>query len=282
MKSQNIILFGGSGFLGSRILSKNKRIISPLHSQLDLLDEKKVYEFLEKSQPVKIIYSAGISRMDFAEKNKTLTNNLNSRIPYLIAKYSNKNDISFIYISSDAVFDGYQKKYKFNEIAKTNAKSTYGISKERGEYNVLSQSNNNTVVRIISLFGNNQNNFIHEMINNLLNNREFPGIVDQVNNPLNVDLAAKAILFITKHNLKGIYNLGALNADSNYSFLKLAAKELKLNEKLIKKISFEDFFRNKIAPRKKKSILLTEKFSYESNYSILKDLKHSISYLNLK
>ena len=83
--------------------------------------------------PDKIIYCAGISSMDFAQKNKSITNNLNNKIPGLIAKFAAKNNIAFYFISTDAVFDGYKNKFEFTENDKTKAKSIYGISKEKGE-----------------------------------------------------------------------------------------------------------------------------------------------------
>jgi dTDP-4-dehydrorhamnose reductase len=280
MTPKKILLFGSSGFLGSKIFEKNKEIIAPTHSFLDLTDVEKVYRYIYKSEPKKIIYSAGISKIDFAQKNKAITNNLNYKIPKLLSKFALKNNIDFIYISTDAVFDGYKNKYEFKESDKTNSKSVYGISKQKGEDAVLS-SNQNTVIRIINLFGKNNENFYQKMINNLSLGKTFPGIVDQINNPLNIDLAAQSILFSIENNLHGIYNLGATNSISNYNFLVKAAEKMNFNASLIKKISFNDFFKNESKYRKKKSVLKTEKFQKESRNTILKDINNSISYLNL-
>lgn len=282
MALKKILIFGGSGFLGSTILKVDNKLVAPPKSKLDLNNTKEIFEYIYKLMPEKIIYCAGISSMDFAQKNKSLTNKLNNKIPGLIAKFTSKNNISFYYISTDAVFDGYKKKFEFTEFDKTRAKSVYGVSKEKGEFSVL-KFKKTTVLRIINLFGNGNNkNFIQRMIDNLSNNKEFPGIIDQINNPLNVKIAANSILFAVNNNLEGIYNLGALNSESNYNLLIKAANQLKLDSKLIKKISFDDFMKGKISYRKKKSVLITNKFHEKSNKNILKTIDDSITYLSLK
>lgn len=283
MDSKKILLFGGSGFLGSTILKEDKQILAPSHPKLDLTNTDDLFNYIYKNEPSHIIYASGITRIDFAQKNKELTNLLNYKIPKQISKFSSKNNINFVYISTDAVFDGYKNKFEFDEGDKKNAISVYGNSKLKGEEAVLSSNNNFSVYRLITLFGlGNKNNFIEKLLNTLSKDDEFYGIRDQINNPLNVDLAAEAILFGIKNNLKGIYNLGALNSDSNYNFLVKVAKKLNLNSNLIKQITFKEFVNEKVAHRKRKSVLITDKFMKISKSNILRDLDDSISYLNLK
>lgn len=283
MYSKKILLFGGSGFLGSSILKKYKKIYSPPHSAVDLEKLDKVFDYIYKKEPESIIYAAGITKIDFAQKNKLITNKINYDIPNKISKFCSENKIKFIYISTNAVFDGYKNKFQFSEFDKPIAKSVYGNSKLFGENAILSNGNNNCVIRVITLFGiGDKSNFLQKMINNLTLGKEFFGIYDQIQNPLNVDIAAESILFATKNNLKGIYNLGSLDYDSNFNFLVNVAKEMSLDYKLIKKISFRDFQVEKFIYRKKKCVLITDKFREVSGDKILKTLNASISYLNLK
>jgi dTDP-4-dehydrorhamnose reductase len=282
MNEKKILLFGATGFLGQRILSKNKQILAPKHSSLDLLDLGKVFKYIEQKKPNQIIYAAGITKIDFAQKNKKITHDLNYRIPKQISKFVSKAKVNFTYVSTDAVFDGYKNKFEFSENDKTLAKSVYGISKLRGEEAILA-NDNNTVVRLITLFGiGNKNNFLQKMIDSLKSGKEFFGINDQIQNPLNVDIAAEAILYLVENDYEGIYNLGALSSDSNYNFLVKTARKQGLNYKLIREITFDKFMENKIAHRKRKSVLRTDKFSKLSKNKILKTLDDSIAYLNLK
>src|SRR5258708_39818493 len=113
MKKQKILLFGGSGFLGSRLLTKLKpnEVVAPTHTELDLLNIENVYKLIDKIQPEVIIYAAGITKIDAAESNKELAFTLNAKIPQKIANFIAPHNILFIYISTDAVFDGYRNKY---------------------------------------------------------------------------------------------------------------------------------------------------------------------------
>jgi len=52
-------------------------------------------------------------------------------------------------------------------------------------------------------------------------------------NPINVFLLARIILIIIKKRILGTYNIGSADSVSKYSFAKILAKKLKLNDKLI-------------------------------------------------
>lgn len=283
MNSKKILLLGGSGFLGSRLKKwfPSNFIFSPTHTELDLLQIRDVHKFIERLQPDGIIYSAGITRIDVAEMNSRLTYLLNYQTPKNISKFVSRKKIPFVYISTDAVFDGYRNKYIFSETDIPKAKSIYGLSKLKGEEAVLEISPNNAIARLITLYGIHptKQSFVMRMLENLKKNQSFAGVIDQIQNPLQVDIAGKAIAFIVKHKLKGIYHLGALDSDSNYNFLLRIASKFNLNTSLVKKVTFADFMKNKKGHRKKKSILLCEKFATISQNKILEDLDASIQKL---
>lgn len=280
MNSKKILLLGNSGFLGSglnRWLSYQK-LFAPSHVDLDLLDIHNVYNFIETNRPDIIIYAAGITKIDFAQVHSELTYALNYHVPEKIAKFVSKKNIQVIYISTDAVFDGYKNKYEFFEIDAPKPKSIYGISKLKGEQAILGNSSNNCVIRLITLYGIQgiKPNFVKSMLDNLKHGKTFQGIVDQIQNPLYVETAREAIACAINHNFKGIYHLGALDYDSNYNFLKRVALKFDLDSSLIEKVTFCNFMKNETEYRKKKSVLLCEKFIRTSQDKILKDIKSSI------
>lgn len=277
--SSRILLFGSSGYLGSNLKKdlKDYKIFSPSRSQLNLLNTDDCLKYIDTSSPDLVVYCAGITKIDFAEKNKSLTSKLNFEIPKNISKFTSQNKIKFIYISTDAVFDGYARKNEFTEDDKPFARSFYGKSKLNGENSVLENSPNNLILRSITFFGGkNKNNFANMMISNLKSSKEYLGIYDQIQNPLNIGIATKAIKFSIQNDLTGIYNLGSLDSESNYDFLVKLAIKNKLNSKLIKKISFEDFMKDKKGYRKKKSVLRVDKFNKRSHEKILKTIDQSI------
>ncbi len=273
MRKQKILLFGGNGFLGKKLIKelKNNFTVAPSHTELDLLQIDKVYELIDKTIPDVIIYTAGITRIDQAEADEKLAFTLNAEIPAKISQFISRQRTSFIYISSDAVFDGYTNKYMFIETDRPKPKSIYGKSKQQGEDKILNSNTNNTVIRLITLFGydNIRQNFLTRTLTDLKNNKKIFGIIDQVQNPLYVEAAAQAISFSIKKQLSGIYHFGSLDWNTNYNFITNLADVFSLDKSLIERISFKDFMRTRNGYRKKKSVLLCEKFKSISDNKIL-------------
>ena len=279
MTNKKILILGGSGLLGSSLKKtfRNDVVIAPTHRVLNLTNSKKVVAFLAKTKPDSIIYAAGITRIDQAEKNKKTADLLNYVIPKMISNFSSMENIPFFYISTDAVFDGYTDKYKFSEADKPKPKSTYGKSKLRGEIAVIEASKKNCVLRLITLWGKSEKpNFTLMMLERLKSGKESDGIIDQIQNPLLITIACEGIKFAVEHQLSGIYHLGSLDYATNYNLLVKIANKYNLNDKLIKKTTFVKFSHNKKGHRKKKSVLISDKFVKVSEDKILKTIDGSI------
>jgi len=211
IKKQKILILGGSGFLGATLISHlaHQTVIAPSHNEIDLLDINRVYKYIEHTQPDIILYSAGITKIDLAESNNELAFLLNATVPEQIASFASKSNIQFIYISTDAVFDGYNRKFIFSETDAPKAKSIYGKSKLKGEELVLLANADNTVIRLITLFGidNTHKNFITRILKDLQQKKSILGITDQIQNPLLVNIATEAIAYIINKQLTGIFHL---------------------------------------------------------------------------
>ncbi len=280
MNPKNILLLGAKGFLGSKLhqLLSPEKVYAPSHQDLDLLKISDVYNFITTKKPDLIIYTAGITKIDFAEVHSELTFALNYFVPEKISRFASKINIPITYISTDAVFDGYKKKYEFSETDIPKTKSVYGSSKLKGEEAVMDANSNNCVIRLITLYGIDplKTNFVAKMLGCLKNKQYFLGIEDQIQNPLFVDIAAEAIEFSVKHQLSGIYHLGALDYDSNYNLLVKIATRFKLDSDLIQKITFNNFMGNKKNLRKRKSVLLCDKFVQAFQRNILQTIDSSI------
>lgn len=279
---EKILVYGITGMLGSRIrqmLSSKFNIIAPTHKQLDLTNTKKVLEHLNGVKPDQIVYAAGLTKIDDAQKYPDSADLLNFKVIAAIAKEALKLKIPVHYISTDAVFDGTQKGHLYKESDKPNPLSVYGKSKLKGERIVLSCSKNNSVIRTIMVYSSNyayKSDFVRLAYERLKNKKKIEGIEDQTLNPTFVDDLVYAISLILKNHAKGIYHVAAKDFTTNFGFLIKLAEVFKFDKSLITKVKFKDFFKNKIAPRTQYSVLDTAKFQKSFGEDSLKTIDESL------
>lgn len=155
-----ILLFGGSGLLGTAIqrLWKQCIFVSPDESDLDLSDENVVNQFIDTNKPDWIVNCAAYNNVDMAEgKDHDLAFHVNSEIPESLARIAYINKIPFIHFSTDYVFDG-TKKEGYTEEDESSPISVYGKSKYQGEQNVLRVNSNSYVIRTSRLYGQKPSN----------------------------------------------------------------------------------------------------------------------------
>ena len=143
-----ILLTGGKGLFGSTFMKKNKKIkkqiFSPSSSRLDITKKKKTSDYLKKYMPKLIIHAAALVGIKPCEENELLCKKVNIDGTRNLCTYAKKNNVRFIYISTDYVFDGNKGNYSEND--KPNPRSTYGKSKLSAE-NIVKTLNNYLIIR---------------------------------------------------------------------------------------------------------------------------------------
>lgn len=282
-KAQKIILYGSTGMLGTRIrelLREKFKIVGPPHSHLDLTNKREVLRHLKDVLPDKVIYTAGVTKIDYAQQNPREAFRMNAFVIDSIAKSCAKLNIPVYYISTDAVFDG-KNSYKPNkESGSTKSVSIYGKSKLMGEEAVLSASNSNCVVRTVMIYSANfphRKDFARAAYDSLKNGIPFAGIIDQEVNPTFVDDIVNAISVLVENNAIGIYHVASTDHLSNYQFVLMIAKAFGFDKHLIVKTTFNEFFSKTKAPRAKYSALNTTKFRKNFGENILKTTSKSLN-----
>ena len=137
--TDNILLLGGSGNLGSKII--NSKIFinlkSPTKNKLNILNIKKIENYLLKNNIDLIIHCAALARVKECELNKekaikiNITGTLNIIKSVFRVKKIKKKDIKLIFISSDAVYSADKGNNKEND--KLSPYNFYGLTKLKGE-----------------------------------------------------------------------------------------------------------------------------------------------------
>ncbi len=152
-----IVVIGGSGFVGSKVT----RGIMPSHQELDITKFDSVKRYLDASGAEVVINFAAFTNVKAANFNPEAANLLNINGPENLAKVCKASNKFLIHISTDGIFpipDEYKGPHSEDEtpIDDPNLVSAYGLSKLRGEREILKSGARAAIVRIAYPFGNAQ------------------------------------------------------------------------------------------------------------------------------
>lgn len=234
--SLNILILGSNGQIGSslkKILSKNKKkyqITCLERKDLDLTNFIKLRNYLKKNNFDIIVNCVAYTRVDDAELNKIEANKLNSKMPLVLAKIAQKKNIILIHYSTDYVFDGKSKKDCY-EKSKTNPLNIYGLTKLKGDLNILNQNCKGVILRVSWVYSERPQSFLSKIDKIFLNKKKLSIVNDQVGTPTSSNFIAyitKKIIDKNIFNKMTIYNLSPLGTCSWFDL----AREYFLNKNI--------------------------------------------------
>lgn len=228
---KKILVTGANGQLGSelKVLSANYRQYDWIfadRTKITLDDLELLQSQLDQIQPDIVLNCGAYTAVDKAEAEKELAFTINHLAIELIAKYSAKNNVKLIHVSTDYVFDG-TSSIALSEDSETNPINVYGKSKLAGEIACLRENPNSIIIRTSWVYSKFGNNFVKTM-QRLMKERESINVVnDQIGSPTYAaDLAQAMIDIVESSNwISGIYNYSNEGEISWYDFA-LAIKEL--------------------------------------------------------
>jgi dTDP-4-dehydrorhamnose reductase len=209
-----VLLFGGSGMLGSDVQSVLKddiRLYCPSRVEVDITDTAQVDRAVAEFKPDVIVNCAAYTDVEGAEENPEAAWNLNVHAVANLALGARRHHVRLIHLSTDYVFDG-ESKLPLSEQAACNPLSVYGRTKRAGELACLSMwPDNSLVVRTSWLFGGTGPNFVSTMLRLGSSNERLKVIADQTGSPTYTrDLARCIRHMMDLPHVKGI--LHASNA----------------------------------------------------------------------
>jgi dTDP-4-dehydrorhamnose reductase len=230
-------ILGSSGFLGSHFAAKlgdnailhsnsafpTQKFESSLNlnfhpTTLDSLDE--VFSNYKFKTVINCVANADV---DDCEKNPLQANFINGEVPKTLAQLSIRHKFKLIQISTDAVFNG-EKSFR-KEYESCEPSTVYGLSKLKGEQNVLETATNSIVARVNFVGHSERKPTLFDFIyKNLKAKREISGYTNIFFTPLIVDQTVSAILKLDQLNVNGIYHIAGENRLSKYDFAKLVCR----------------------------------------------------------
>tara|TARA_A100001515_G_scaffold142626_2_gene141861 strand:+ start:2258 stop:2941 length:684 start_codon:yes stop_codon:yes gene_type:complete len=185
-----ILLTGGTGLLGSHLLSLDSSIIAPSRMELDITNRTKCNDYLMNNLHDTIVHCAALTSPPVCEKHPREARNVNISGTINIVDYCQTMGKRLVYISTDYVFDGNKGNYKTTD--PINPVGVYSITKAAAELAVRTYSNSLCI----------RTSFCPE---------KFPypkALVDQYTSRDYIDILAPRIMQLIRSDETGIVHVG--------------------------------------------------------------------------
>jgi len=239
-----ILIAGASGLLGINlaqetmnaheitVVDRSKLVNAPFKVlNGDLLNAGILDSALDSAQPEWLINCAALAELEACDDNPSLARRLNIDLPAQMGKACKARGISFVHISTDAVFDG-EKDGFYSEEDAPNPLGVYSQTKLAGEQAVLAE-NPNAIVARVNFYGwslSGRRSLAEFFHHNLTHSKSMSGFTDVKFCPMLVNHTARLLIKMLQKNLSGLYHLVGPQAMSKYQFGVEVARRFDLKE----------------------------------------------------
>jgi len=279
MNKLKILIFGGSGLVGSRFVELYEEhfdLIVPAEAEVDLLNKEQLKDSVLKSDTDIILNFAAFTDVGKAEVEKGDQTGLVYKLNALAVK--NLADLCkdlakhLVQISTEYVFGGDKSGGLYNEKDEPKPINWYGQTKYFGEEFVQNSGCFYTIIRISMPYRaqfEGKKDLARTFLEMLQEGREIFGCTDVINTPTFIDDIAQGLKLILEKEPGGILHIASVDSISPYNFARSIAEKFNLNETLVKPITFEEFIKGRPAALLKNSGLDSLKFRKEFSKEIL-------------
>ncbi|WP_095696659.1 SDR family oxidoreductase [Candidatus Planktophila versatilis] len=204
-----LLVLGSRGFLGSHLMrvasagDSNKLSVTGIsekfRSEIDI-------QALNLDGFDVIVYCAALANLEDCEVDPEYAFWVNSEIPKLLCQKIQGTKSKFVYISTDAIFDGSKSFVEEND--SPNPKSVYGKSKLQGEVNVSELDGRSLICRV-NFFGSSpkNNSLFDYFYDNLIDRKKIIGFSNIFFTPISVNTLSRTILDLIMAEAQGIYHV---------------------------------------------------------------------------
>jgi dTDP-4-dehydrorhamnose reductase len=239
-----LLVTGASGLLGinlslqasrqHEVVAVDRRKLSGTPFKIinaDLLADGAVESVLDEASPDWVIHCAAMANLEDCEADPKQADQLNAKLPGMLAQACCRRAIRMVHISTDAVFDG-TKSGSYTEEDEPHPMSTYARTKLEGEQAVL-HAHPGAVVARVNFYGwspSGKRSLAEFFFNNLSSNKSMSGFTDVIFCPMFVTDLSDVLLEMLQKDLHGIYHAVGPQAMSKYQFGVEIARKFGLQE----------------------------------------------------
>jgi len=243
----NILITGGSGFVGSNLARyfapKQKTIISYFQSsipddlleitkavQLDIRDAEEVSTIIKQMLPEVVIHAAGNKNVRYCEACPDEAYQTNALGTRNIARACRQIGAYMVYISTDLVFSCTEGGYK--ETDEPNPNLVYGKTKLQGEDFTLQELENAAICRSGGIYGR-KAPLLGWLSSELSRDRVVECFTDIFNTPTYAENLAETISIIIQKRLSGIFHTVGREKVNRFQFFQSYARMFDMNAELL-------------------------------------------------
>lgn len=267
----NILVTGANGQLGMCIKDVAKHypnfsFVFTSRNNLDISNFDQLSQIFTNNSFDFLINCAAYTNVEKAESDAEKAFQINAEAIKNMAILCEKNEVTFIQISTDYVFNG-EKTTPYHEEDKTGAINVYGASKLKGENYTQEYCSRHYILRTSWLYSQYGHNFYNSIIKFAKEGRDLKITTEQTGTPTNANDLAKAILLLISSNKKsyGIYHTSNTGKGTWYDFAKVILDHTQQLNTI--KLEKTDHYRT-FAARPKYSVLDTSKLKNTFNINL--------------
>lgn len=249
-----VLITGGSGLLGSSIAHRAsdqyENVITTYLSRpidydgvncqkVDLTNRTNIQELAECNADA-VIHCAAMTDVDQCELKPHKAEYYNVVMSKHVARLAAQMDARLIHISTDAVFDGRDGNYKYND--ETNPVNVYGQTKLNAE-SAIQRIHNDSIIIRTSIYGWNEatgQSLAEWMLSRLREGETLPAFEDAYFSPIYTGDLAECLLEVIDNNFNGIYHIAGRDRCSKLEFANAIAEVFELDADLIQPASIKD------------------------------------------
>ena len=243
---KTLLITGGSGFLGSKIIEvykENFYILAPTHSEMDITNDHSVMEYFSKTKPDFVIHCAAISDTGRCQREPELSHLVNVTGSENIAKAAKNFHAKCIMCSSDQVYCGSPIGIANKESDSICPHNVYGKDKAYTENSCLAINPDTVHLRLAWMYDSkvtdsSRNDFLKMLKDSILFSKE-------LSLPVNDTRGIADVWEVVDNLIKtfslpgGVYNFGSANNMNTYEMTLSIFDTLKFNSALLKKITYD-------------------------------------------
>lgn len=197
---KKIIVIGSHGQLGSELRElasqyKDYQFFFFDKEHVDIVNKEEVDQKIDEIQPDFLVNCAAYTAVDKAEADASLAFAINSDAVRYLAEACTRNNVKFVHVSTDYVFDG-KGTHPYKETDPVSPANVYGQSKLKGEEEAQKANPGVIILRTAWVYSTYGANFVKTMLRLMQSKPEIGVVADQFGTPTNAADLADAIMQI--------------------------------------------------------------------------------------